>query len=246
MAMVGDEYKSVLKDLELSDVHAQAWEGKQKISLIPIRANTNYCCAFGAKNRVFMVEDGVIKFRMGYSHPYSITFLSISDDYAKRFRGEAHKELIDKKKVKAIELEKSYIYLLTNNLKAIIEVLIDRSNLEINVDNCELMLEVLNDKNPLSKEPSNILLINLVHLYQGIIALNNSINTSVYTTYNNHIEVDLARRYFYEQICEFADLLEKKKNEYLQALGPILKKNVPIALEDILDNGVELSDVPHK
>jgi len=200
------------------------WKIKELVERLPRRPNIKPCCLLSPKNRVFVVDDLIVRFRVGYANPFSFNFLTFHDEKSTMFVKKAYKQLIDKKKQRLYELQISYLSMILKNIKYIIKFLIDAGGFEITVEEREKLLTILTPSNPQTKDPYNQLLLNLIAFCDEIENLQKTCDQNLQKNYENHLEIDLMRKQFFEQIVEFASMLEDRREQYIELIEQEKKK----------------------
>lgn len=190
----------------------------------PRRPNVRACCAYSPKNRVFIIDDFSIKFRVGFANPYSFHFIHHKDPKTRELVKIAEESLTLEKKAKLLELQKSYLAILIDSMKKVLNYLSDRSNSELTLETVGFEDAILGNTNQL-QDPYNVLLIEMVPLYQRILTLRQEIEKDFHKEVSHHFDVDKSRKEFYEKLLTIADFLERSKDQYLNLVHEFWTKS---------------------
>jgi len=189
----------------------------------PRRPNVRACCAYSPKNRVFIIDDFSIKFRVGFANPYSFDFIHYKDPKSRELVKIAEESLTLEKKAKLLELQKSYIGILIDSMKKVLNYLSDRSNSDLTLETVGFEDSIVSNNNQL-KDPYNVLLLEMVPLYQRILNLRQEIEKDYQKEMAHHFDVDRSRKEFYEKLLVIADFLERSKDQYLNLVHEFWNK----------------------
>jgi len=172
------------------------------------------CCALAPKNRVFIVDDLLVRVRIGYAYPYSLYQMPYTQDKAMNLTKASQERLIKNKKTNLLEMAKSYLHMILNNLKSMLNFLIEKSKVNLTLETLDRAEQIFNNNNPLSKDPYNKLLLGLAAIYKDVQSLRGSTDKIMGAETSSHLEVDYWRKELYEKLAKLAEILEKKKDDY--------------------------------
>ena len=195
-----------------------------KMRDMPRRPNVRLCCPFAPKNRVFVVKDSYIRFRVGPANPYSLSIINFQDFSSIASCEYARRKLLEDKLASLYNLQRSYLNLIVNSFKNILYYLIEGIEMAARADNIEAIFEALKEIDPAEREPYENLILDLIPHYKDILELSARIEEGAIKPLKHHLEVDDLKRVFYSELnIMFIELLTRR-DVYISMIQEALGK----------------------
>jgi len=227
---------------------------------LPRRPNVRVCCPFAPKNRVFVVKDSYIRFRVGPANPYTLSIVNFQDFNSISSCEFARRKLLEDKLASVYNLQRSYLNLIVNGFKNMLYYLIEGIEMTTRPDNIEAISEALQEIDPAEREPYEDLILDLVPHYKDILELSQRVEEGAIKPLKHHLEVDDLKRVFYSELnIMFIELLNRRdvflrriqeaggkrirnKAGHIQSDSPTLLQVKEIDISDSLRQSVSLTE----
>jgi len=192
------------------------------------RPNVRPCCPFAPKNRVFIVKDLYIRFRLGLSHQYNLSMINYNDSNGMITYELARKDLIESKFTHLFQLERNYLNLISHSFRQVFMYLIEGSSLQTKVDSLEQASKELAEVEPNLRDPYDILFLELFPYYEEIVELSQKIEGGMTKSIRHHLEVEELKRTFYGELTIIFGELQRIREVYVNMIQEILGKRLRI------------------
>ena len=182
----------------------------------PKHSSIKPCCIYGPKNRVFVLDDVLVRLRVGFSKPCILNLQEFTNQKVTYRCQEIEAEMIKKQKSDFRNLQKSYLDVVILSLEKSVDNLLKNIGLEFSIKN------IYEDKALTSKIQSNqdmqsTLLLQIIPASLELLEMRNELEKNIKKNMKHYTEIYSEKRSLYEKLIKLYDSIEKARNNYIQS-----------------------------